>query len=991
MLTMLTLLLMLLKLAHSYKCSAKNGNPVSEQSLEPQKRAILVVTKEVIVKGITKSIKEETTLLKFAWRYSDAEEEEINLAFDKKECSSNHLKWYLFDPIEEMNEKDITDEKRKELLEEVGKFIWNLLPPKIMECFNTFHGTSGLTILCEAGIPWELARIPQKKNYVGNLYSVGRTHLVEGIFCQSQPPSLGSHISLLVIAPTYDPLEEPSRRKIRRKPREQVATTANDLQSRKWDGTIRGAIRDFEGLGTRVSLECSRRLERKARHGILRTVDEIEAASKKSVCTKLREENTIVLYLGHSALPETQMGLKLIGNDYLTVTDIEALITQQIPPPCLVLLMACSAGAAGHLELVDALVKWGVRAVVATNWDVDDNTATDFVKHLFGRLRENSYYSIGQIFHQAVEDMAGKGDESRLAFALYGSPLLNMPWNQSPRLELNLWSGILDMSPDLLPSLTRSRPPGLRVNTEGLSLKELEKRFEQSEEGDTKVVSAMPLLLAIELLNKQRSKGKDLRIVGLMFDPNTESVQIITRKGRKDIKTPADLEGKRVAVNGLDMVPTLVTAASIVSGLGYQVKVTQHVNQRVEGSSVSFVNFLCHDDAVAALDRNEADAAVVYWNHLGDYNPRRHKIIAAPVEYFTNHGMKVIGQVLLTRKEDYDGHEKDFKALIKLLNEQVISAFDAQNQKGINNVGIFIQNEDVRGISRFVERIVELKNNIAPGSRQLRMPAEMAKVFITKRQFKGLYYEAAVRTPHTPEDIAKRIVECLEKNLHRGEHGLLLYGSSNIGKTRLAKDAAEIAQKLYDKLEIRNLEKGEGESEDSFQHRFQDVLDSRFQEPTVVIINETESVLGETSPGAAHFKIRTDSKGERMVYYLATTNYPEHLSAGVIPDDPNRELRRLSQFWVGYPDQAERRRAIRYEFQKQGLPSDEKVIEHFAQKSGLRNYADIVAICARLVDRRGEGITKGLIDKLLKEVKAVDPEELRKELERRNDIKSVDI
>jgi len=961
---------------------------MSAQSFEPQKRAILVITE--VVKG-------DMTHLKFAWRYSDAEHGEVSLAYGKRPCPSKHLKRGLFKKIERINNLDITDEKRKELLGEIGNFIWNLLPENIKECFNTYRGTSGLTILCEAGIPWELARIPQKSDYLGNIYSVGRTHLVEGIFCSPPPLAAGSHVSLLIIAPTYDPLEALVRRKRGIEPREQIAPIdARGLESKKWKETIRRSIRDFEGLGTEVTLQCCGGVERKARRGILKALDRIEAASNDNVCARLQEENTIVLYLGHRAAHE-KMGLKLIKNDHLTVKDIDELAAQHYPSPCLVLLMACSAGAAGHLELVDSLLKWGVRAVVATNWDVDDNTATDFVKFLFRRLRENSYSSIGQIFHQTVEDMAivGKGNESRLAFALYGSPFLNLPWNQSPRLELNLWSGILDMSPDLLPSLIRSMPPGLRVNPKGLSLDELKDRFEQSEEGDTKVVSAMPLLSAIEILDEQHKKGKDLRVVGSMFDANAESVQVIARKGRDDIKTLDDLKGKKIAINGISMVPTLITAANIIDEFGDKVEVARYANHPVKTSNVTFVNFMCHADAVAALDRKEADAAVVYLPHLSDYDDHRHKVIAKPQEFLTNHGMKVLGQVLLARKEDYETYKKDFGELINRLNEKVTIAFDAQNQKGINNVGILIRKEDVDCISRFVERIVKLRNRIEPELSPLPIP-DMSKVVITKERF-GPSSPLMVRTPDEPEKIAKRIVECLDKNLHRGEYGLVLYGAPRAGKTQLAQDAAEIAQKNYTKLNINPLLKGDRESDDHFQHRFQDMLDSGFQKPTVVIIDEAEIVLGEKLSGAravADFKRKTNSTEKpRLGYFLATTNYPDRLGIGVLNRNPDLRPRRLSPWFVGYPNQAERRRVIKEEFQFRKLPSDEKLIERLAEKSGLRNYDAVKELCARLADRQKEGITitNRLIDALLKEVKVVDQEEQEKTEELRKKFRSVSI
>jgi hypothetical protein len=947
---------------------------------ETQKRAILVITK--VVKG-------DMTHLKFAWRYSDAEIGEISLAYGTRPCPSKHLKRNLFKKIEGMNSVDIEDERRKDMLEQIGSFTWNLLPENIQKCLNTFQGTSGLTILDEAGIPWELARIPDRSDFLGNICSVGRIHLVESILCSSAPPVPPSHVGLLIVAPTFDPLNVFPKEKVEDEdPDLDTPSDAKNSESKKWYETIRQSIQDFEGLGSRVILECTTEVERMARLGIFKKLDRIEAASNDNVCARLQDQNTIVLYLGHRAAHE-KMGLKLIKNDHLTSKDIDELSAQHYAPPCLVLLMACSAGAAGHLELVDALIKWGARAVVATNWNVDDNTATDFVKFLFRRLRENSYSSIGQIFHRTVEDMAlaGKGNESKLAFTLYGSPLLNLPWNQSPRLELNLWTGILDMAPNLLPSLIQSMPPGLRAFPKGLSLDELKERFEESEEEDTKVVSAMPLLSAIEILEEEHRKGKDIRVVGSMFDANAESVQVITRKERDDIKTIDDLKGKKIAVNGIEMVPTLIMGADMIDEFGNEVQVADFSKHSIKTSAATFVDFKCHADAVAALDRREADAAVVYLPYLSDYDPSKHKVIAKPMEYLMNHGMKALGQVLLARKEDYDRYKKDFEELIDRLNGKVTIAFDEQNQKGVNNVGILIQKQDVESISRFVERVVKLRNWIEPQLSQLPIP-EMSKLVVTKDKF-GFSSPLMVRTPDEPEKMAKRIVECLVKNMHKGEHGLLLYGAPRAGKTQLSEDAARIAKKSIHELDIVFLLKEEDESDVHFQRRFQDLLDSGFQKPTVVLVDEAEIVLGEVSTGAravADFKRKTNSKGARKGYYLATTNHPDLLDVAVLNRNPDLRPRRLSPWFVGYPNQDERRRVIKKEFRSLKLPSDDKLIEHFAEKSSLRNYDGVKELCARLANKQKDGapINNKLIDQLLKEVKAVDQneqdetEELRK-------------
>lgn len=956
-----------------------------------QKRAILVITEDT---------REDMNYFKFVWRYSDAEEGEPSIALGNLNYPKSSLKWDLFDKIEKMNVVDITDDERKKLLGEIGTCVWNLFPEKIQDCFNTFHAAAGLAILSEASIPWELAYIPQKSDYMGNLFAVGRIHLVQGIFSQSLP--LPRPRSLLIIAPSYDPSSSLLRRKHEIEPSKQATLARQkDLESERWKETISRVIHDSEGLTTTAELLCGGRVERQGRRGIPRELKKVAVAHKGNVCMMLREENTIVLYLGHKARtgrtpnlveedrltaketdhrepPRTETELRLVDG-CLRAQDIDALATQKVVPPSLVLLMTCSAGAAEHLELVDAFIKWGARAVIATNWNVDDNTVSDFVTALFRRLRQNSYSTIGQVFHQTIGDLSKKGNESKLAFVLYGSPLLNMPWNQSPRLELNLWEGVLDMSPNLLPSMIQSMDPGLRVNTKGLSLDELKDRFDNSEESDTKVVSAMPLLWAIEILKEQRSKAKDLRIVGSMFNPTIDSVQVITRKGMDEINTLADLKGRRIAVNRIRMVPTLITAMNIEEEFGLDVKVEEYAEKMIR-DSVTFVDFQCHHDTVAALDRGDVDAAVVYWPYLGDNNRQKHKVIGEPQKYLEEHlGMKSVGQVLLTRREDYDMHKKDFAALIRCLNEKVTLAFDAQNQKGIDNFGIFIKGEDVECYSRFIGKIVHLANRIDPKSSQIPL-LDLTNVFVTEKQF-GPISPLIVRSAGLAEDIAERIVECLVKDKHKGECGLVLYGPPRTGKTTLAKNVYKAAKTKYSKLEIMNFRKNKGEANDSFQRRFQkEVLDFSFQRPTVVIIDEAEIVLGEESPGSADFKAKTDSKEDdtpRMVYYLATTNYPVHLSDGVL-GDPDLRPRRLSPYFVGYPNQSERKRIMKQEFKTLELKSDERIIERLAEKSGLRNYDGIKKLCAGLVGKRSEEITNRLIDKLLKEVKEVDVDEQAK-------------
>jgi len=514
----------------------------------------------------------------------------------------------------------------------------------------------------------------------------------------------------------------------------------------------------------------------------------------------------------------------------------------------------------------------------------------------------------------------------------------------------------------------------------------------------------MPLMQVAEDL----TKGIMIKIVGILFEPKTSAVQVVSLKGRKSPRRLKDLEGKILAICGRTMVPNLLTLWALLDS-----KMKVRFGARRKLGYVTILD-MPGESLLPLLDQAVADAAVLYWPY-GYESTQRYETICRPQwEFERSHARKnsvrTFGQVLVVPA----GQLRQFSDEIRTILSAIQTSIDTSLHHGsfiaqeMNVVGeerrrflsryeeirqpsVFLAPGEEHQVTRFLEEMVQvgLQVGIIKDINKSRLAHAVHRIEPSLETAKRTRIEAYGETNFelVKESIAGIIIESLTSKSEEGAtKGLLVYGPSGNGKTHLFDSVVEAVRRQEPRLEKEELK------EDITTARFTSALKKIRQSghPTLLLIDEVD--------GDRILRSRHSTRDDRLlntflremneihpsqarVFIYATTNYVDRVDEAVI----HRE--RLQPVFVFLPDEESRLDLLR---QKLGSSVQDRILKDLARRTQGHSVSGLLTLVelARK-NARGHEISADDFHHALERVPKVNSREIQRHMAKYEDYGSV--
>jgi len=917
---------------------------------------------ETVHLHIQRRVDNHRTIFAFTWLYFGSNTDIEPFAYDEANVVTSTIE-YAIAPFVNLCKMEPTDPEVERSLATLGEYLWQWVPKTtIKSLIEKLEQGTQICIITDSDIPWELIKMDD--DYLSRKFAVGRVHLCKSAHFSSKrasPPRL------LIIAPVVDLFRL--------------------AEQRDYYNLITRIIRGFGELygkgqeckHTLLVRKIPAKLDSDEAH-VLATETNLGLATPGKVYHELiHGEYSVIYYFGETIETSGGICMQLIDDaqNAWKALDREAIASagnnrkEGASSPDIVFLIACNTGRVGHVGLAESFVEYGARAVIATNWKVVDTVAADFSSYLLEQIRANPYASMGEIVLRARR-MLAVPIAYQMAFSLYGSPAISFPWRKTEKMRIHYWGPLRHLLYPMEQGSSKKGwprlPPGLSVVTESLSLEKLRTKLIETE-AEEPVITAMSVVDA----GKLASSGLEIRIAGVMFEPKSETVKMICLKNGDAIQDLDDLRGKKVAVNGLFMVPTLLAISAM-----------KHAGLRVtlEGGntdSVVLVDLESQADALRLLEKHVIDAAVVYWpitRSLSD----KYETFFEPQKFFEEkqRRMKVIGQILVTTKkcmEESRAGEKHAGAVATMIdvidacvqysfqhqdtNPLLDSATTSEQEEirsfygAIKKRSVWIDSEEKREIQNFVQEMW----NLASELKELEAPSMPASDLVVEKQsIVGLTPSQPVIIEEIEEPrrtnlriLKERCEEEVRETLFEGKkctRGVLLYGPPGTGKSTLFADVCEDLKKKGCDLQIVELKERVNPS------RAQGLFDEKVAEAkksgkhTIFSIEEIDRLLPArkkgTDPNLAGLVsnflayVSKDSLKEK-IFFVGNTNRITDIDAAVYQQE------RLLPVFVNLPDEETRQRILEYWIQPKSLTDID--VSALIRKTEGFSCSDIRELC----------------------------------------------